>query len=61
MAESSIDIAVEGIDRYETFSRMYGEAEKLSSLPLVLIEIDKIHAVQDDSIREQGRIVYERK
>ena len=58
---SDIDIAVEGIDNYETFSRMYGETEQLSSLPLDLIEIDKIHPLQADSIRKQGKVVYERK
>ncbi len=57
---SDIDMAVEGIDSYETFSRMYGEAEKLSSFPLDLIEIDKIHPLQADSIRERGKVVYER-
>jgi predicted nucleotidyltransferase len=58
---SDIDIAIEGIDNYETFSRLYGEAEQLSSFLLDLIEIDKIHPLQADSIRKQGKVVYERK
>jgi len=57
---SDIDIAVEGIESYEEFSRMYGDIEPMSSLPVDLVELEKIHPLHAESIRERGKLVYER-
>jgi predicted nucleotidyltransferase len=57
---SDIDIAVEGIENYETFSRMYGTVSELSSFPVDLVELEKIHPLHADSIRSQGKLLYER-
>lgn len=57
---SDIDIAVEGMRSYEEFSRMYGDIEPMSSLSVDLVEIEKIHPFHAESIREKGKLVYER-
>ena len=57
---SDIDIAVEGIASAETFFAMYGDAEGLTNFPLDLVQIEKIDKLHAQSIREKGRIVYER-
>ena len=57
---SDIDIAVEGITSAEVFFRMFGDAEALTRFPLDLIQIEKTDPLHAQSIREKGRIVYER-
>lgn len=57
---SDIDIAVEGITSADEFFAMYGEAEALTNLPLDLLQIEKIDKIHAQSIKEKGRIVYER-
>lgn len=57
---SDIDIAVEGITSADTFFAMYGDAEALTSFSLDLVQIEKIDKLHAQSIREKGRIVYER-
>jgi predicted nucleotidyltransferase len=57
---SDIDIAVEGIAGPERFFALYGEAMDLTGLPLDLVEIEKIHPLHAQSIRERGRLVYEK-
>lgn len=56
---SDIDIAVEGVLDPERFFAMYGEAMALTSFPLDLVQIEKIHPVYARDIREKGRLVYE--
>ena len=58
---SDIDIAVEGVDTPEEFFCMFGEAEKLTSFSLDLLDINKIAPEFADIIRMKGRVVYERK
>ncbi len=57
---SDIDIAVEGLSGPEEIFAVYGEAEKLTLLPLDIVELEKIHPAHARSIRERGRLVYER-
>ena len=57
---SDIDIAVEGVDEPERFFQMFGEAEKLSDLPLDLIDINRIEPEFAELIKEKGVVVYER-
>jgi len=57
---SDIDIAVEGVFGPAEFFGMYGKAERLTSFPLDLIEIDRIDAATAQLIRRYGRLVYER-
>jgi predicted nucleotidyltransferase len=57
---SDIDIAVEGLGSAEKFFALYGEAEKLTSFSLDLVELEKINSVDAESIRKKGKIIYER-
>ena len=57
---SDIDIAVEGITCADTFFKMYGEAESLTTLPLDFIQIEKIDILHAKTIKENGRVVYEK-
>ena len=56
---SDIDIAVEGVNEAERFFRMYGEAEKLTSFPLDLLDINRIEPEFADRIKQKGVQVYE--
>jgi predicted nucleotidyltransferase len=57
---SDIDIAVEGLSSTEELFRLYGEAEKMTDLPLDIVELERIHPAHAASIRSHGRLAYER-
>jgi predicted nucleotidyltransferase len=57
---SDIDLAVEGIIEPEAFFDLIGEAMKLSNIHLDIVQIEKIEPEFATSIRESGRVVYER-
>jgi predicted nucleotidyltransferase len=57
---SDIDLAVEGITDAETYFKVLGDAMKLTSFPLDIIQIEKIEAEFAETIRLSGKIVYER-
>jgi predicted nucleotidyltransferase len=57
---SDIDIAVEGLGPAEKFFALYGDAEKMTDFSLDLVELEKVHPLDMDSIRLHGRLVYER-
>ena len=57
---SDIDIAVEGVDEPARFFAMFGDAEKLTTLPLDLVQMDQIEPLHAESIRRKGRLVYDR-
>jgi predicted nucleotidyltransferase len=57
---SDIDIAVEGLRSAEEFFALFGDAWKMTKFPLDLVEIEKVHPAHIDSIRERGKLVYER-
>ena len=57
---SDIDIAVEGISDTQTFFELYGRALALTSFPLDLVDLARIEPAHADSIRNRGRLVYER-
>jgi len=56
---SDIDITVEGVLDPERFIAMHGEAMALTSFPLDLVQIEKIHPLHARDIRAKGRVVYE--
>ncbi|RKX69817.1 MAG: hypothetical protein DRP60_16270 [Spirochaetes bacterium] len=58
---SDIDIAVEGLNGPEEYFRTVGIAMDISSLPVDVVEMEKIPSDIADRIRKKGRIVYERK
>lgn len=57
---SDIDIAVEGLGKTEVFFELYGKAMEMTAFPLDLIELERIDPVHAASIRQGGRLVYER-
>ncbi len=57
---SDIDIALAGHITAEAFFEMYGKAMEMTDLPLDIVELDKIHPLHAQSIREKGRLVYGR-
>jgi predicted nucleotidyltransferase len=57
---SDIDIAVEGIEDTATFFELYGKALSLTTLPLDLVELERIEPLHAASIRERGRLVHAR-
>ena len=58
---SDIDIAVEGLGGPEEFFRTLGFAIDGTSLPVDVVEIDRIPSDVADRIQKRGRIVYERR
>jgi predicted nucleotidyltransferase len=57
---SDIDLAVEGITDPETFFSLLGDAMKLTSFPLDIVQIEKIEIEFANAIRQSGKVIYER-
>jgi len=57
---SDIDLAVEGTFTAEQFFAMLRDACGMTRLAVDLVEIRKVHPAFAESIRERGRVVYER-
>ena len=57
---SDIDIAVEGITSAEEFLALYGEACELTRFELDLVQLEKAYPAYASSIRQRGRLIYER-
>lgn len=55
---SDIDIALEGIEDYQEFSSILGEAEKMTDFPLDLVELERVGVENARFIRETGRMVH---
>jgi hypothetical protein len=58
---SDIDIALEGVTDPAEFFKLLGSAEKMTDLPLDIVQLECIHPAYAEGIRRQGRLVYERK
>ena len=57
---SDIDIAVEGLTGPDEFFKALGIAMDGTSLPVDVVEIEKVPRDVAERIRKRGRIVYER-
>lgn len=57
---SDIDMAVEGIASAEQFLALFREASELTGFELDLVQLEQAHPAYAASIRERGRLVYER-
>ena len=57
---SDIDVAIEGLGSAERFFALYGEADRLTRLPLDLVEMERIEPEFADIIRMKGIVVYDR-
>ena len=58
---SDIDIAVEGLAHPFDLHRILDYAETVTSLPLDIVPLEEIAPEYADSIRRDGRLVYERR
>jgi predicted nucleotidyltransferase len=57
---SDIDIAVEGLEGVEKYFDLLGASEDMTEFPVDIVELEKIESIHADSIRREGRLVYER-
>ena len=57
---SDIDIAVEGVLSSDLFFKILAEAERLTSFPVDIVQLEKIEPEFSAEIRASGRLVYER-
>ena len=57
---SDVDVAVEGLASAGQFFALYGDADRLTSFPLDLVELERIEPEYAELIRTKGRLVYER-
>jgi len=56
---SDIDLALEGIPDAETFFRLTGEIEKLTSFPLDVVQWEHLEPEFREVILHKGKVVYE--
>ncbi len=57
---SDIDIAVEGVNLPEAYFQMLGRAQAMTDFPVDIVQLEKIEPEFSQSIREGGKVVYER-
>ncbi len=57
---SDIDVALEGLDDPLAGLHAAAGAERLTDFPVDLVELERIHPVYAASIRQEGKLVYER-
>jgi predicted nucleotidyltransferase len=57
---SDIDIAVEGITQPEAYFDLLGKAQAMTTLPVDIVQLEKVEPEFAESIRTEGRVVYER-
>jgi predicted nucleotidyltransferase len=58
---SDIDVAVEGLAGPEYFFALLGDVMSLSEFPLDIVELEKVGPENAQYIKENGRLIYERK
>jgi predicted nucleotidyltransferase len=56
---SDIDIAVEGVTDAATFFALYGDADRLTSLPLDLVALERLEPEFAELIKSKGVLVYD--
>ena len=57
---SDIDIAIEGLESAEQFFELIGKAEKMTRLPLDIVEMEHIEPEYANLIKAHGRCVWKR-
>jgi predicted nucleotidyltransferase len=57
---SDIDIVVEGITEPQAYFDLLGKAQALTDFPIDLVQLEKIEPEFAESIRKDGKLVYER-
>jgi len=56
---SDIDLAIEGITNAEHFFRLISDAQKLTDLPLDIVQIEYIHPLHRSMIEKNGKLIYQ--
>lgn len=56
---SDIDIGIEGAISPEAFFEMLGKAQAMTEFPVDIVQLEKIEPEFSESIRAQGKVVYE--
>ena len=59
-AHSDIDIAVEGLTDAEEYFNLIGDVMKISNFKIDLVQMEKIEPEFAESIKENGKVVYEK-
>ena len=57
---SDTEFAIEGITDAAEFFAILADAAEMTDLPMDIVQLETIHPVYAASIRERGRVVYER-
>jgi predicted nucleotidyltransferase len=57
---SDVDLAVEGVTDPRAFFALLEEADRLTGLPVDIVQLETIHPLHAESIRKKGRLVHER-
>jgi len=57
---SDIDIAVEGAMTAQAYFELLGKAQAMTDFPVDIVQLEKIEPEFSESIRKEGKVVYER-
>ncbi len=57
---SDIDIAIEGLKDPIAGLHAQADAERVARFPVDLVELERVHPRHAESIRTQGKLIYER-
>ena len=57
---SDVDIAVEGVTDAGAFFKILAAAEKMTSFPLDLVQMEKIEPEYAEEIRKHGKVIDEK-
>ncbi|MBC8460432.1 MAG: nucleotidyltransferase domain-containing protein [Deltaproteobacteria bacterium] len=57
---SDIDIAIEGAISPDAYFEMLGKAQAMTEFPVDIVQLEKIEPEFAESIRTEGKVVYER-
>jgi len=57
---SDIDIGVEGLSGPEQYFAMLGDAMRMTTFPVDLVELEKVDEETAQALRRRSRVVYER-
>jgi predicted nucleotidyltransferase len=57
---SDIDIAIEGLKNSLAGLHAAGDASQMTSFPVDLVEMERIHSKHAETIRKEGRLIYEK-
>lgn len=57
---SDIDIALEGLDSAEACFAILKDADGMTDFPLDIVEMERIHPLHAENIRNKGKLIHEK-